>query len=397
MSLKDSKLFQVHRKSDYPPMADQLKAVFNQLLELRKSKGQQTRKASRIRQTMDALILDCWVSSKYDPNPWRAVSRNRNDYVKGTRYRRLFFKVDIFIGVLDDLIELGFIEQKIGFHDRRSGIGYQTRIKLTDKALDFLDFDIKQIERNPEVPEDETIIKKDASGHLLDYVDDRFTNAMRDEVKGYNNMVGTAEINTNDIELKFRYDPTNVLLKRVFNGEGGGRFYGGFWQQLPKEDRLKLKLDGESVVELDFVALHPAIAYSLQGFELAFDPYLIEGCERKDVKKAFLCLFNCESRKQAINTIRSEFHVKGAASLLHRIEEEHGLIADCFYNPAFGLMLQNTDSWLCEKVLKKLMKQGILVLPIHDSFLVKGSYEEELRRAMSDSFFELFCVRPKIK
>lgn len=399
MSLKEAKLFQIHRKSDYPPMADQLKAAFNQLIELRKLKGQQTRKASRVRRTMDAIILDVWIAANYCESPWRAVSRNKSDYQKGTRYRKLFFKYDLFIGVLDDLIELGYIEQKIGFHDRRSGIGYQTRIKLTDKALNFLDFDIKQIERNPEVPDDETIIKKDASGHLLDYVDDRFTNEMREDVRQYNNMVSTAEINTNDIELKFRFDPTNVLLHRVFNGEdwdGGGRFYGQ-WQQLPKEDRLKLKLDGESVVELDFVALHPAIAYSLQGFELAFDPYLIEGCERKDVKKAFLCLFNCESRKQAINTIRSEFHVKGAASLLHRIEEEHGLIADFFYNPPFGLMLMNIDSWICEKVLKKLMKQDILALPIHDSFIVKKSYEEELRRAMSDSFFELFCVRPKIK
>jgi hypothetical protein len=220
---------------------------------------------------------------------------------------------------------------------------------------------------------------------------------MREEVREYNAMIQTAEIDTNDIELKFRYDPTHILLKRVFNGEGGGRFYGGFWQQLPKEDRLKLKLDGESVVELDFVALHPAIAYSLTGHLLAFDPYLIEGCDRKDVKKAFLVLFNCRDRKQAINTIRSEFYVKGAADLLHRIEEEHPLIADCFYNPAFGLMLQNTDSWICEKVLRNLTKQKILALPVHDSSIVKKKHEEDLRRAMSDSFYELFCVRPNIK
>lgn len=400
MSLKEAIPLQVHRKTDYPPMTDQLKAVFNQLLELRKSKGQQVRKAGRVRQHLDALILDLWIAANYCENSFRAVSRRSSDYSKGTRYRKLFFKYDLLMGVLDDLVELELIEQKIGFHDRRSGIGYQTRIKASDKLLNFLDsFDIKEITGNPEAPEDETIIKKGADGKLIDYVDDQFTNKMREEVREYNRMISTTEINTNDIELKFRYDPSHILLKRVFNGEGwdgGGRFYGGFWQTLPKEDRLKLKLDGESVVELDFCSLHPSIAYSLTGHLLAFDPYQIEGCERDDVKKAFLVLFNCHDRRQALNTIRS-FGIKNVEQLLDRIEEEHELIANCFYNPAFGLMLQNTDSWICEKVLMRLMKQGILALPIHDSFLVKKSHEEALRRAMSDSFYELFCVRPKIK
>lgn len=389
-------------------MTDQLKGVFSELLELRKAKGKQVRKAERIKKHLDAVVLDLFIASEYSANPWRAISRNQKDYQKGTRYRKLYFKYDLLMGVLDDLIELELIEQKIGFHDRKTGKGFQTRIRATDKLLSFLSsFSVKEIVRNEEVPEEELIIKKDASGRLIDYVDDRFTNEMREQLREYNEMISNAEIDTNDIELKYRFDPTHVLLKRVFNGEGGGRFYGGFWQTLPKEDRLKLKLDGESVVELDFVALHPAIAYSLKGMELAFDPYTIrpssskndriDGCERNDVKKAFLCLFNCKDRKHAINTIRSEFHVKGAADLLLRIEEEHEPIAHCFYNPAFGLMLQNTDSWICEKVLKRLMEKDILALPIHDSFIVKKSNEEALRRAMSDSFYELFCVRPKIK
>ncbi|PTR15257.1 hypothetical protein C8R31_104286 [Nitrosospira sp. Nsp2] len=367
-------------------MADQLKAVFNEVLELRRSKQQQVRKAGRVRQHLDGLILDLWIASTYSNNPWRAISRRKEDYQKGTRYRKLFLKHSLLMGVLDDLVEMGYIDQKIGFHDRTTNKGYQTRIKCSDKLLSLISkFDVRQITRNPEVPEEETIIKKDASGRLVDYVDDRFTNGMREDLTEYNNMVRTAAINTDDVELRYEVDPTATTMRRVFNEEGGGRFYGGFWQQLSKEDRLKLKLDGEAVVEKDYVALHPAIAYSLVGWGLAFDPYTIEGCERGDVKKAFLCLFNCKSRKQAINTIRSEFHLKGAADLLHRIEQEHPLISDFFYNPPFGLMLQNTDSWLCEKVLKNLMKQNILALPVHDSFLVKKTYEQHLHDAMSDS------------
>jgi len=56
MSLKDSKPFQVHRKSDYAAMADQLKAMFNQVLELRKSKKQQVRKAGKIRRHLSSYL-----------------------------------------------------------------------------------------------------------------------------------------------------------------------------------------------------------------------------------------------------------------------------------------------------------------------------------------------------
>src|SRR5687768_17399386 len=46
---------------------------------------------------------------------------------------------------------------------------------------------------------------------------------------------------------------------RVFNGgwRFGGRLYGPFWQNLNKQRRLQLTLDGTRVVEHDFAQLHP--------------------------------------------------------------------------------------------------------------------------------------------
>ena len=38
-NLIEASPFQVHRKTDYPPMADQLKAVFNQVLNLEEIKA----------------------------------------------------------------------------------------------------------------------------------------------------------------------------------------------------------------------------------------------------------------------------------------------------------------------------------------------------------------------
>ncbi|WP_292991745.1 hypothetical protein [Nitrosomonas sp.] len=125
------------------------------------------------------------MAANYYESPWRFVSLNRNDYTKGTRYRKLFLKYDLLKGVLVDLISLEYIDPQPGFFDSTQGTGRQTRIKASDKLLNFLDFDIVKIERDPEAPEEETIIKKDEKKKRIDYVDDRFTNKMRDDLTAY--------------------------------------------------------------------------------------------------------------------------------------------------------------------------------------------------------------------
>jgi hypothetical protein len=395
--LTEAQLLDVHRKTDYPPMADQLKAVFADLLELRRNRKQQVRKPVRVRQHLDAILTDLWVAHQYSPCPWRAVSLNETDYRKGTRYRQIFLKYDLTLGVLNDLVSLGYVEMKKGFYDKTRRRGYVTRIRATDRLLQALsNFNVKEIIKNPDAPEEELIIRKDASGKLVDYPDDIYTNEDREFVRGLNNVLRENDIDTDAVELRYEHDPTAITLKRVFNGDGGGRFYGGFWQNMPKEDRLKLLLQESPVCELDYGSLHPTIAYAFKGITLTGDPYTIEGTDRKDVKKAFLVLFNCRDRKHAINTIRTE-GVKNAVDLLTKIEQKHEPIKDCFYNPGFGMTLQNTDSWIAERVMKKLLEQGVVCLPVHDSFIVSKNHEEDLRCAMYDSFYEVFNVEPIIK
>lgn len=375
---------QVHRKTDFPPMNEQLDGIYSELVQLRESEGRQLRKADRVKKHLNVIILDLWVAANYSESPFRSISLDRNYYSKGTRYRKIFLKYDLFKGVLSDLISLNYIDES-GFYYNAHGKSRQTRIKASSKLLNLLNFDIKKIDRDVEVPEEETIIRKDENGKLVEYVDDRFTNQMRVDLKNYNLLLRTTNIGTDGIDLRYKFDPTNITVKRIFNGEGGGgRFYNGFWMNLPKEYRLNLRLNGEEVCELDYSALHPTLTYSLNGLDAPEDSYTIEGCDRKEVKKAFLVLFNCKSRKHAIDTIRSEFHIKNAESLLQKIENKHEAIIKSFYNPGFGLHLQHLDSWLAENIINTFTKKGIVCLSIHDSFIVAKKYELELRCINSD-------------
>ena len=166
---------------------------------------------------------------------------------------------------------------------------------------------------------------------------------------------------------------------------------------MPKEDRKKLTINGEETCELDYSAHHATIAYALKGIEVKDDPYTIEGCDRDEVKKAFMVLFNCKSREHAINTMRSESHIKNAKSLLQKIEQKHEAISENFYTPWFGMYLQRNDAWFAEYIINRLTNKGIVCLPVHDSFIVAKKYKSELHSAMEDIFFNTFNVKPIIK
>ena len=68
-------------------------------------------------------------------------------------------------------------------------------------------------------------------------------------------------------------------MTRVFNGglegnwERGGRFYGGWWQQIDKEDPAKIYINDKPTLEVDFKAFHPNLLSNELGVKLSGDPY----------------------------------------------------------------------------------------------------------------------------
>lgn len=397
---KASKL-QSHRKTDYLPMKDQLSGIFSELVQLRKEIKQQLRKEEEVKKHLAAIILDLWVAANYSELPWRRVSLNRNDYSKNKRYSEKFLTYDLLDGVLINLELLKYIKKSDYFHDKESKKdSRQTRIKATDKLLNILNFDISKIDRNPEVPEEEVIIKRGEGKDKknIEYVDDIYKIQMRKDLHKYNELLRRTSFGMDGIDLRYKYDTANITIKRIFNGEaGGGRYYYGFWENMSEKDRSRLKINNEAVCELDYANFQPTIAYAMKGIQVTNDLYTIEGCSRSEVKKAFLVLFNCKSRKHAIDTIRSKLHIKNAETLLQKIENKHEAIKNYFYNPGFGLHLQNLDSWIAENIINPLTEKGIVCLPIHDSFIVAKKYESKLKALMENVFQEKLNFKPIIK
>lgn len=394
--IDQAKQLQVHRKSDHPTM--QTDAIWGEVLACRAERNIQVRKPARIKRFLDALILDLWVASIYEENPWRSVSRDKGAYQKETRYRKIFFKYDLFIPLLDDLIELGYVEQKIGFYNAARGEGFRTRIKATDKLVDLCtEWDIIHVHRADDVPEDELLVLRDSNGNLVDYADTPLTIQMRSTLQRFNRKLDETVFAVPGVSA----DTSAKRLHRVFNDgewEFGGRFYGGFWQQLSQRQhqREKILIDGEPCCELDFKATHASMIYNIAALPAPEDSYTISGFDRADVKKAFLVLFNCESRQQTLNTMRSKMHIQNSEALLDAIEAAHPAIKDAFYRRESGLLLQNFDAKIASGVLVDMFNRGIVCLPVHDSFIVQRQYEEALKDSMVKCWKEVLLYEPTI-
>ena len=200
-------------------------------------------------------------------------------------------------------------------------------------------------------------------------------------------------------------------LHRVFNDCDlitGGRFYGGWWQNIPREFRQHLAVNGKRMVELDYSNQHPSILYAWEGAERPTDCYsevikldqLPVGLTHKDlrnmVKEAFNAMLNSpRPLRNAPNEIKpSRFGLKWK-DLSDAIIAFHEPIAHHFYS-SVGLKLQRLDSDIAEKILLHFAEKEIAILPLHDSFLMHHGYETSLQPVMNDVFKEIVGSKPKV-
>ncbi|MER9095907.1 hypothetical protein NKI34_33825 [Mesorhizobium sp. M0700] len=179
-------------------------------------------------------------------------------------------------------------------------------------------------------------------------------------------------------------------LYRVFNDgrfDHGGRFYGGWWQSIPKEDRRFITINGMPTVEVDFSSMQLAMLYAQVGQQLEGDAYAIDGLGpefRPLVKTTTLKMINAKGH------IQPPFKSALPPSISWKDLEEailakHNPIAE-FFGSGEGIRLQRLDSDIAEDVMIRMMDKGVPVLPIHDSFIVAEGYADELSATMLDAY-----------
>ena len=198
-------------------------------------------------------------------------------------------------------------------------------------------------------------------------------------------------------------------LHRVFNRSSfdcNGRAYGALHQQLPKDLRPLVYIDGSPTLEIDFSAYHILMLYHLQGIDYPEDPYTVCGGPelRKAFKTASLIAINAPNIKKAYRAIDGKFKEKNIPLpkvkkplkyLVETFKAKHQPIANSICSDA-GIKLQNIDSHIMNAVLMRLMDMGILGLSVYDSVIVVEEFAEIARGIMIEEYQKVFGFKPRV-
>lgn len=226
-----------------------------------------------------------------------------------------------------------------------------------------------------------------------------------------------------------RYRRYDTYLYRAFNDfehSTGGRLYGSQYQNLSGEERRKLLIaepgkDGKilslkKLVEVDFKGLHINILYHLIGINYPYDPYYLADYPDRDIrpiiKLALLILLNAKNKVNAklslLKNIKEEPALRVITlsylsnknnqtgisdktlsffieDIFKKLEEKHKDISKYFYK-SISRKLMLIDSQIAIEIIKTFLRKNILVLCVHDSFLIDKVYENELKGIMVEAY-----------
>ena len=377
---------------------------------------------------IEHLIIQLWKGAKIHEGFEGGVNKRAGWYSENSRYRdpNLTFKQTV--AAYDGLIKLGLVEEtQGGYFNRETLEGSITRFAANDELLSILsdinEDPFKAIQ--PDLSSESIILrdKIDGKKQQIDYLDTPGVNEMRNNLLLINKCLKAhyPDIRIRDdewlpLQERIMADPkkqpidlTRRTLVRIFS-EGrfdrGGRFYRGWWENVPGEYRKYITIDGKRTNEHDYSQLNPHMVYMLREKELGSeDAYgrVFDGEHRDLVKEAFNAMVQSatpllrEPRDIDLSEVDFDWPF-----LRQAILDAHKPIQDMFFK-GHGNYLQYIDSVMAEDIMLKFVKsEFVTVLPVHDSFIVHyghgelGELGEDMRRAFHGHFKKDIKVKEEI-
>ena len=359
------------------------------------------------------ILTDLWKASHSIPMSECSINRRSGYYSENPRYRDPSLTYKQVKAAFEGLKSLGLIQiTKEGHFDHVRLEGSLTRYVARDELQERL----QQLEGNPALSikpylDRETVVLRNTiDGHkkAVAYDDTPKTEEYRENLKTIHKCFlkhwADLEIKDNEVaalaerinrhEDKLPIDFSSRTLVRIFsNGsfKEGGRFYRGWWQNVPSEYRKYITLDMKKTCEYDFSQLNPHMLYFAYNKELGSeDAYdrVFDGEHRDLVKAAFNAMLQANTPLTSCpNDIDPSLADISWKELRERVIAAHKPIEHLFFSGE-GNKLQFEDSCIAESVMLQFAAIDAPALPVHDSFIMHHGYGGELEEAMRRSFHE---------
>lgn len=403
-------------------------------------------KNSTITRHLKIMLLNLWCVWLQDKKKYLFVSRDKLFYSTLLKqYNPNSFSYKNVV-VMDALVQSKFIEIKIGQY--RAKLKRRTRIRATPKLIKEIvkKFKIKptaiQLARNAPC-----IILRDSEKIDSPYKDTKRIKEMRDNLIAYNNLLRRTHIDiptfpiagvkqSSGLSFKINFeDDTCKFTRRIFSNNSfkdGGRFYGGWWQQVPNRKvgwRSNIRINNKPTTEIDYSGIHIVFLYAKKKIdywnEIGKDPYDLSAYGyamdkklRSLLKVVLLTSINCEKGKKkdlsiAKKSVQFEINMKrpeefnwvkkeklDIEKLIDDFADYHKPIRQYFYSGK-GISLQYIDSLVAEKLINHFTNLNIPILCIHDSFIIQNKFavgdgEESLEFMMWSFFQQVIASQNKI-
>ena len=401
-------------------VAEQINDLINETIS--KIERFETRKRNRDANTqlrfehsIRTILIDLWKAIQCIPTRECLINKRSGYYSENPRYRDPLLTYKQTIAAFDGLKMLGLIEvTKDGYYDRETLQGSLTKFVARDELLERLHGieDHPALSIQPDLKSETILLRNVIEGHrqYVDYNGTPKTDEYRQNLKTINQcfLKHWADIEIKDSELdaletrisaddeKSPIDLSARSLVRIFsNGsfKEGGRFYRGWWQNVPSEYRKHITIDMKRTCEYDFSQLNPHMLYYAYNKELGSeDAYdrVLDGEYRDLVKSAFNAMIQASTNlRNCPSDIDPSIADMSWGELRDRIIEAHKPIEHLFFD-GIGNKMQFEDSCICEGVMLHFAAIDAPALPVHDSFIMHHGFGGELEEAMRRTFHDRF-------
>lgn len=360
------------------------------------------------------LVCACIESDRTGQLTGFLHSRTTASYKLPKRYAVNSFSNKTMTNVLDDMASKGLVDCHKGFKGIDHYQGLASFWCPTDAFRKLLGAwrseALTVIWFNAEI---ELVELKDLTEKLIDYTDNVNTFAIRQSVSSTNDLrLQHVWQYRPQIERKTKHNaitdrlitkgyitlaPQELICQRKFKEDfsTGGRFYAPF-QQLTKDERATITIDGKPTIELDIKSAQPRMLYNMRGLESPLDCYKIDGIPRDTVKQLMLVALNAKEKEQAVRSLCIELKLerKQVLGYIDQLLEFHAPIADSFFSSAWRVV-QYQDGELTNEILKAALVKGIAVLPVHDSYIVDSDKRAQMLTIIKTAYSNRFgfdCV-----
>jgi len=411
--------FDIHKHLNATPAKDIVSEVFGMIAQDISKTLNRDRKLYR--QNVETVLVNLFVAWDTHWATEVAYSAGHDAYDAGSRYNKLHIS-RVVPKIVESMRKHGLVDVRKGFHDRTTGRGRVSRMRATDALAEM--FYTAAMSRDLVERSIEEIVLREAPsrsssgkripGKPIEYEDTRKTNGMRRVMRRINAMLkaGTIRLDLSSQDrdalrerMGYEIDTTRAELRRIFNEsfdfDRGGRLYSGWWQGIPSELRARIRINGNATAELDFKELHPRLAYAEIGVmppagDLYSIPLMAGQTDavtwRKKAKLVLNCMLNAKDKQEAVLAVQKQCNEKGIKTshaqirwIMTALEQKHTHINSLFYTGA-GSLFQFIDSEMAIEIMLDLQEQGVLALPVHDSFVVEVQHVEKLHAAMTRAY-----------